>query len=77
VKIKSGILKVRGNLKLNKKPEAFRLPFLSLDGIAALSGLTRDTVFQLAQKGVLNPEWREGKMVFKRKEIDRWLRESA
>lgn len=61
-----------------EEQERFRLPFLSLGGVGILSGLGRDTVFQLARKGVLNPQWNsEGKMVFKRKEILRWLGETG
>jgi hypothetical protein len=60
-----------------EEQERFRLPFLSLGGVGILSGLTRDTVFQLVKKGCLNPQWNsEGKMIFKRKEILRWLGET-
>ncbi len=52
------------------------LLFLSLGGVAVLNGLDRDTIFPLTKKGVLNSVRNsEGKMIFSRKEITRWMRE--
>jgi predicted DNA-binding transcriptional regulator AlpA len=52
-------------------------PFVSLGALALLSGLTRDTIFFLVEKGVFTPTYNEaGKMLIKRSEILRWLREN-
>lgn len=66
-------------MKLRKDEEdRFRLPFLTLGGVAALAGLDRDTLWLLAQKGVLTPsDYGGGKMLFRREDISKWLRENG
>ena len=52
-------------------------PYLALGTVAALGGLTRDTVFLLCRKGVFRPLRNEnGKMLIRRAEVMRWLREN-
>lgn len=54
----------------------YKSPFLSLGGVAFLSGLDRDAVFMLTRKGVLQPVFnKDDKMLFERNDIFRWLRE--
>ena len=56
--------------------EKFRLPFFSLGGIALVAGLEPDTVFLLVKKGVLTPQRdSNGKMLFKRADVVRWVKE--
>ena len=51
-------------------------PYLALGTVAALGGLTRDTVFFLIEKGVFSPVYNEaGKMLIKRSEVLRWFNE--
>ena len=62
-------------MKLNKK--GFDLPYLTIGRLARILNLTPDTIFWLCKKGCFGSERREGKMVFARKEILRWLRETG
>jgi hypothetical protein len=55
--------------------DRFRLSFFNIGGIAALSGLLPDTIFLLTKKGVFNPLRKDGKMIFKRGDVERWIRE--
>ena len=62
--------------KRKDEEDRFTLPFFNIGGIAALSGLTPDTVFLLIKKGVLTPQRNlDGKMIFKRGDVEKWIRE--
>lgn len=70
--LKNEVVNMAGDLKR----ERFSLPYLTLGKLARFLGLTPDTVWLLVKKGCLNPQRdREGKMIFKRNEVERWIRE--
>lgn len=53
-------------------------PYLALGTVAALGGLTRDTVFLLCRKGVFRPlRNKAGKMLIPRGEVLAWFREGS
>ena len=73
-------LKSKGmNSPRDRQDERWKVnPFLALGTIAAISGLTRDTVFLLVEKGVFNSlRNSDGKMLIKRAEVLKWLNEQS
>lgn len=63
-------------MKLKREDDRFTLPFFNIGGVAALAGLTPDTVFLLIKKGCLTPHRNlDGKMLFKRGDIERWMKD--
>jgi hypothetical protein len=66
------------NRELRRKEYQEPSPFVSLGALALLSGLTRDTIFFLVEKGVFTPVYNEaGKMLIKRAEVVKWLNEGS
>jgi hypothetical protein len=54
------------------------LPYLTLGRLARFLDLTPDIVYLLVKKGCLSAQRNsEGKMVFKRNDVIRWMRETG